>query len=741
MPNRSITSREAESALRPWHRYRGMLSRRFLTFLIALALALVVVTGTGFYVGHVKEYNAAWDNGDWGTLASLTSAMVYEIGQVFTLEMEDHLIDSDNSEKASDTPIKRKASPWYAVARFLAVVFVGILALKAILLLLRTVRRDAMRTSRRGHNVVCGIGRIGTAVIEEIRLDVLTWGDVFAQWWNPWRIGTGILTKLFGWIRSKIKRETPKDVVAIDSDVKRWNQRRVEDRDAIVLHADATDIRSLYRARVHKAARLFAVTGSDEANIEIVTDTYRLIEIEKRKLPKPLECYAHVSDPGLEQVLRSHLPSEEQSQLRTHTFNVFQIASRRLLIDHLLKHRPRGEEVALYIVIGFGQMGQTLVRYLSEQAHFENRKRARFLILTGESENSSATAAEVADAFLSRWGQFSPRAVADSWADIRRHFKSACDSWDCQDDRLDPHYRTGNPDAVEYAANAVFARLPKYPADLRFLHHLDKILSDPTVRPALMVCFDDDDRNFATAGELRLKLATFANVDAERLPIFASLPRQQALADFLDDIKQDVIPFGRCEDVATLDEITNSITERLALHIRANYKRERLRSREEEDAYRQKFFQDTADFRHSNLMAAEHAMVKLACLGYGWRRPGESLDGLPVVRTLEEPDRVLLAQMEHNRWLAERLLAGWRYGKGKDSQPRRISFCTWDKLSDQAQEQKKDLRQVDLVFDVLQSELFEMTIVKLNRAEDVSKQQTIDRAPIDAEQPSVTASG
>jgi hypothetical protein len=56
-------------------------------------------------------------------------------------------------------------------------------------------------------------------------------------------------------------------------------------------------------------------------------------------------------------------------------------------------------------------------------------------------------------------------------------------------------------------------------------------------------------------------------------------------------------------------------------------------------------------------------------------------------------DREALARMEHNRYVAERLLAGWRYGPRDDKGKRRESLIAWRHLPDE--ERIKDFEQVE----------------------------------------------
>ena len=86
----------------------------------------------------------------------------------------------------------------------------------------------------------------------------------------------------------------------------------------------------------------------------------------------------------------------------------------------------------------------------------------------------------------------------------------------------------------------------------------------------------------------------------------------------------------------------------------------------------------------SNEDAAAHGDIKLDCLG--WTRvplaPEESAGEGPIP-TAE--------QIEHNRWMGERLSSGWRYGqpRRRPENRRRLSLVAWERLAD-AEERAKD---------------------------------------------------
>jgi hypothetical protein len=95
--------------------------------------------------------------------------------------------------------------------------------------------------------------------------------------------------------------------------------------------------------------------------------------------------------------------------------------------------------------------------------------------------------------------------------------------------------------------------------------------------------------------------------------------------------------------------------------------------------------------RTSNEDAAAHAVIKLDALGCRHRR-AVSGESAPAIRLA--PDQLeCLAHMEHNRWMAERLVAGWRHGPRDDQCRRRPSLCAWENLHDTT-ERAKDVSQI-----------------------------------------------
>lgn len=104
------------------------------------------------------------------------------------------------------------------------------------------------------------------------------------------------------------------------------------------------------------------------------------------------------------------------------------------------------------------------------------------------------------------------------------------------------------------------------------------------------------------------------------------------------------------------------------------------------------------EYRDANRRAIDHFEVKLTALGYIVRSDPPRLRR-PLV--FEERKRMMLAELEHESWAAEKRLAGWRFGRVRDPARRRHEdLVPFDQLGPEVQ---KDLAQVDLLAKLLAS--------------------------------------
>ncbi|MFO0943829.1 MAG: NAD-binding protein [Pirellulales bacterium] len=327
---------------------------------------------------------------------------LYESAQIIFLNMEPHRSDFN----------------WcIGIARLSAVLLVALVAIKAIGRLFKD-SWDSLRLRIRGkRNVfIGGLGRIGYQLAT----------DYSAQ---------------------------GKLVVAqeiVDADY--WIQS-AEDIGIIVIKGDVTDVNSMRDHMARDPETIHLVTGNDLANINALANVKsirREFQTSGNSLG-PTTCYVHIDDSGLQQTLNRCLIEstyEEDNTLDVQVFNIYHETAVQLIIDRLTPLRPTvRDEVALYIVFGFEQMGIAMVKELAEYAHFENQKRSRILVLT-------PNATEACEKCLEQWCRLSPHQVFSNLSDLS--FDPVCDEWTSQiaRPRIDEHVEP-SPTAIEYCANEV----------------------------------------------------------------------------------------------------------------------------------------------------------------------------------------------------------------------------------------------------------------------------------------------
>lgn len=116
------------------------------------------------------------------------------------------------------------------------------------------------------------------------------------------------------------------------------------------------------------------------------------------------------------------------------------------------------------------------------------------------------------------------------------------------------------------------------------------------------------------------------------------------------------------------------------------------------DVPRKPFQQLRAWERQSNQWAAAHLNVKLAVIGKQVVPRMVASNSERIV--IDDKDKQVMAKMEHNRYLAERLMSGWTFGQAEvPENKRRFALVDWDHLPNR--ESAKDSDQIDLIFHFL----------------------------------------
>lgn len=634
-----------------WERWSGLV-------IASLGLAVVVFGTLGF---RSKE----------GTRAETIPAALYETFQVFAFNVPvDDLSGSD----------------LLMTAMICAMLLATTVAAQGIFYLFQDSYTKLQLLGMSGHVVICGLGRIG----RQLAADLV-----------PARVG--------------------RSLVILEPDENNPHLAWAREQGAVIIAGDATRQERLVEAGVHRASEVFLVTGSDETNIESMLETRQLVSRPYRwrwwRSRKPLKCYLHLISRDLAGVLRHRADALGDVEV----FNALERTARRLL-EQIATSTFRGaplrptesHEVAHYVILGFGEFGQTLALQLAELAHFENGQRLRLTIVDEQ-------IAAKAGPFLSRHPRFSPApGQITNW-----QFSRDADDWARHACRpLPAACLPADSPGIDYVCNVQYVEYTEATDD-EFLQGLNAALGEPGVKPAILVCFEEDRRNFAIAERLKAKLQT----QGAAWPIFAWIPRQRELSQLLEGPGSptqgatatrelsELNSFGQCYGSASYAEVTKAWSDWLA---RLNHLiwmsstdpawdpvigqlQAGLESDDPGTQFRQldwKRLDQVAERawrscqewqRASNRSSAVHAVLKAAALGI--RVTGrEELRGR---QHSQPPDRELatkiqqrrqavdeaLRRMEHYRWVAERLLNGWSYGVKRDEvRKTRWQLVTWDGL-------------------------------------------------------------
>jgi voltage-gated potassium channel Kch len=648
-----------------------LLARAYLPSIICgLAISTFVFGLTGFVVQYLEFKNEP-------PVADI-SIPIYKTIQLF-------LLNSGAEDDADSHP----KNTLLAVARGSAALLVIVISGAAIWRLIENIRALPRHLMQSDHILICGLGQIGLQLLDDLD-----------------------------------KRGEARKVVIIERDAQNPWLDYARDRDAEVIIGDAARADTLNEARVAYAKQVFAVMGDDGLNLEVAAEVGSAVLKRAVKRTTKLQLFISIYDVQLASTLRPFCPSLQNADgIEVHVFNVPRSAAVRMVTHGLWEHAPKKEgEVAHYVILGFGSMGQALAVQLAQLGHFPNRKRSRFTIADHNIRSKSRT-------FISHFSRFS------AWTDdllrpgnLKVDADSDADEWWYNKDPLPQGIAVpGAPDAIQYVCNAEYVNLPGGRADERFAHRMVGLFSKPNVKPVVFVCGSEDRDNFDVAVQLG---SHFANLGRPDIPIFVWLPRQPALAEALrrraepnaqtelasqdnssvatspngwtvGDSTQPLLhflPFGEWVTAAGYTEVTEPIREKIGRKLHENYCEHAVRQNPDSKQHAWADLRD--EFRESSRIAADHVFIKMKTLEMIRRSRGAPMFPIDELDEGTPEEQLLLAEMEHNRWVAERLLAGWRYapagstsGETTANKLRKLNhtLVPWQKLR---KDRHKDLNQI-----------------------------------------------
>ena len=448
-------------------------------------------------------------------------------------------------------------------------------------------RRLGLMCARRGHIVICGLGRKGLRLARDLS-----------------RQGERVLV--------------------IDKEAQNPFFYNCDQLGVLVLIGDATKVETLSEAHLHRAKYLIATCNDDGANIEIAVLADHLLSRRKRKLPR-LPCYVHIVDLELRALFKKHKTFEARDKYVNSTmFNVFENSARLLFRSHFLDYgvpiTDEGDRRQAHLVLfGFGELGESVALQAVQLTHFPNEKKLRLTVIDNEATRKHK--------------RFQIRYEA---------FHKLCDARFIESDAERP---------------AVFRLVEEWSAD-----------SESIV--TFVVALDNDSHS------LSLGLSLLSRVRQHGCRIFVRASSDAGLAELFSDakkesgLKSEIYSFGKIEEACSVDVVVGESLNRSAEMIHAHFAEKRTKEgRRLNDPSLMPWKELDPDLKESNWLQAEHIRFKVRAIGCNVALLADcpSADRLDHIG---ERDIEKLARIEHRRWIAERLLGGWKLGERKISEQR-----------------------------------------------------------------------
>jgi hypothetical protein len=345
---------------------------RLLIFAI-FVFALGTIGGYQWEMAH--GHVAGWGNiGTWFTSA-------YHSVQLFALHSP-HL----------EQPIPLALRSARALAAMVAL-WAG---MKIILIALRTNWHSLKSSWRKGHVIICGLGRLGLP----LALDA---------------------------------QRNKKKPVAIEKEPNSVGIRTAIRAGIPVVIGNAMDPEILERAGVKKAKRIFALTAEDDVNFAIAMAA---TDIDRSPDTEMLTCMAFFEDLRVSDALRESRfrKSGENCDVEVGP-DTYSLRARLVLRDKPLDHLPvDGCKQATLVIAGFDRMGQALAIQAASIGHFKSKEKLRIFIVDEGATN-------LYQKFCARYeyfGEVCEVKVLDNAADHQNALRTFIDIYDTATKNAEP---------------------------------------------------------------------------------------------------------------------------------------------------------------------------------------------------------------------------------------------------------------------------------------------------------------
>lgn len=445
-----------------------------------------------------------------------------------------------------------------------------------------------------------------------------------------------------GSLLAKGFREKGERVIAIEQDENNSLLGQCRENGSIVMIGDAVDPSMLRRARVQQARLLLSVCGEDGVNAEVAAKTRELVS---NRRGEALSCIVHIFDLPLRDLLRElEMMTGRSDGFRLQIFNVFETGARRLLEEYPpFDQADENHSAAPHIVVvGVGWFGETVVANAARRWWDSGNTKGERIRVT----------------------------LIDTEADVR------AESLRLQFPQLES--------ACELIPRQIDIRSPEF-ARAEFLFDS----SGRCDANMVYVCLYDDPRSLTAA------LSLYQRVKELNIPIVVRMEHEAGLAALLSGTNDEhgkhrnLHAFGFFDRTCTPDLILGCTYEMLARASHQQYYRAQMARgiTRDQNSSVVPWEELSQQMKESNRRQAEHISVKLEAIGCAVTMTSE----WHVPPFLFSPEEIeLMAKMEHERYVAERLARGRSRGEravGKHINP---GLGPWEELSEEMKDIDRD---------------------------------------------------
>jgi len=446
-------------------------------------------------------------------------------------------------------------------------------------------------------------------------------------------------------------------VVAVENHPEPDIEERLYHMGIPLILGDATRKEILHEARIQCASSLYALCPDDTTNCAIAMAAHN-VDCSSNK---SRQCFIHINEAELRSALQiNHAAKAPDEKQALHFIDAYGPEAMSLLnegfpIDHD-GISPKDLRKAHLVILGFGQMGRTVAIKAAQIGQFANKSRCRISVID--------------------------RRASTNESDLLFHHP----------------FITDTADFSFHAQEVLSPKTRKM---------LEDWCNEPNMIVNVVVCFDDQ----AIALDAVFNLLPVFNKKNVRVAV--RVQQEESLLFLLKGAESKkyrdlvIFPFGIEKSFETLTNPGLNITERFAMDIHKAYVdiiRDQFKNdpnelkRREESGELKEWNELNEDFRESNRQQAIHNNIKLRAVGL---EIVDLSDPRPAVREFEKETFDILAEMEHSRWMAERIVNNWKYGDPSDK-PNRVNknIVDWHRLT--ADIQKYDYDAVALIPELLE---------------------------------------